>query len=341
MPKDNITEQIERATKKAGKVYGFNDDHKKTHPANFWFQQSNEGLILFVVFYSLACRWSRCLGCNLPSVMSKTPVDFKSLMAQVDACFAERSVAQNLESIEKVIVSNNGSVLDQQTFSSTALMYLLAQLNLKLPNLSVLSIETRPEFVELAELEFMARAIAEGQTSTQLEIAIGIEAFDEHIRNDVYNKGVTLKTIDQLAGNMAQYGFRLKCYFMQKPVQDMSDEDAVRDIHKAINYLDQLVNRHGLCVNMHLNPTYVAKGTVLEKYFNEGRYAPPRLKDVAEAAAYGEGKRITIYLGLSDEGLAVKGGSFLRKGDEGLVKKLEQFNQTQNYDILNQITKSI
>ena len=63
--------------------------------------------------------------------------------------------------IRKVIVSNNGSVLDRETFSSTALMYLLAQLNIHLPNLAVLSIETRPEYVEIAELDFMARAIAE------------------------------------------------------------------------------------------------------------------------------------------------------------------------------------
>ena len=38
---------------------------------------------------------------------------------------------------------------------------------------------------------------------------------------------------------------------------------------------------------------------------------------------------------LYDEGLAVPGGSFLRPGDESLVKRLEEFNRTQNYDLLN------
>ena len=44
--------------------------------------------------------------------------------------------------MRKIIVSNNGSVLDEVTFSSTALIYLMAKLNLHLPNLAVLTLET-------------------------------------------------------------------------------------------------------------------------------------------------------------------------------------------------------
>ncbi len=42
-------------------------------------------------------------------------------------------------------------------------------------------------------------------------------------------------------------------------------------------------------------------------------------------------------MGLFDEGLAVDGGSFLQEGDEELVKELERFNRTQDYDILDRI----
>lgn len=341
MTKKQITKQIEHVTRQAGKSYDFNQEHQKNHPAGLWFQQSHEGVILFIVFYTLACRWSRCLGCNLPSVMSKTPIGFGSLMAQVDTCFSNPKVYEKQELIEKVIVSNNGSVLDQQTFSSTALMYLLARLNLALPNLKTLSVETRPEFVDLAELEFLARALVEGNSSPQLEIAIGVEAFDEVIRNEIYDKGVSLETVDKLAQQMAPYGFHLKCYFMQKPVPEMNDEEAIEDIHRAIEHLDKLANRFDLSVNMHLNPTYVAKGTILENAFDEGRYTPPTLADVAQAALFGKGKRLSIFLGLSDEGLAVPEGSFLREGDDELIEKLEQFNRTQDYDILERIVKAV
>ena len=125
-----ITSQILKGTSIGGKSYAFDDAHDTNLPAQMWFQRSQEGDTLFIVFYSQACRWSRCLGCNLPSKMSSKHVGYKALMAQIDHVFADPRVTAARESIRKVIVSNNGSVLDQATFSSTALMYLLARLNL-------------------------------------------------------------------------------------------------------------------------------------------------------------------------------------------------------------------
>jgi hypothetical protein len=42
-------------------------------------------------------------------------------------------------------------------------------------------------------------------------------------------------------------------------------------------------------------------------------------------------------VGLSDEGLAVPGGSFIREEEEHLIVMLEQFNQTQDYTILGSL----
>ena len=124
---------------------------------------------------------------------------------------------------------------------------------------------------------------------------------------------------------------------MQKPVPGISDEDAVIDIHNAIDYLYSISNDTGIPVNMHLNPTFVAKGTILEESFNQGKYSPPFLIDIVRAAIHAENKNLSIFIGLNDEGLSVTGGSFLRNGEEELVKKLETFNKTQNYKILREI----
>ena len=337
MADDPVANQIVEGSRKAGKTYGFHEVHDKSLPAQMWFQQSDEGQILFIVFYSQACRWSRCLSCNLPSKMSREHVDYKSLMAQIDHVFRDREVASRQGSIRKVIVSNNGSILDQATFSSTALVYLLAKLNLNLPNLAVVSIETRPEYVEIAELEFIARVLAEGDTPTHLEITIGFEAFDDHIRNDVYDKGLSLEAFERLMHKMAPYGYGLKCYFMQKPVPGITDAEAVADIQNAIEYLRRIAAENGIAVNMHLNPTYVAAGTMIEQAFREHRYTPPLLRDVAAAARRARGEPVSVFIGLTTEGLAVEGGSPIREGDEDLVKQLERFNRTQDYDILDRI----
>jgi radical SAM enzyme (TIGR01210 family) len=337
MTMNDLLNQILEGTQKAGKFYTFDEAHDEKLPAQMWFQESDEGLILFIVFYSQACRWSRCLGCNLPSKMSSRHVSYKALIAQIDHVFQDREVTEQRENIRKVILSNNGSILDEETFSSTALMYLLAQLNLNLPNLALLSIETRAEYVDIAELEFLSRALAEGDTPTQLEIAIGFEAFDDYIRNRIFNKGLSLEAFEDFVGKMASYGYCLKCYFMQKPVPGMTDAEAITDIQNAIDYLGKMADQHDIGINVHLNPTFVATGTMLEEAFRKGEYAPPLLWDVARAAQHARGKPLSIFIGLFDEGLAVEGGSFLREGDEEIVKELERFNRTQDYDILNRI----
>jgi hypothetical protein len=255
-------------------------------------------------------------------------------MAQVDHLFAIDEVKTRAHEIHKLIVSNNGSVLDQLTFPTTALFYLLARINTLLPNLGVLSIETRAEYVEWDELSYIARALEERDHRAELELAIGFEAFDDRIRNQVFHKGLSLKTFEDLVDLMSPYRYRLKCYFMLKPVMGISDDEAVADIHRAIDYLHEQATRSGVRINLHLNPTYVAHGTQLETAFASGLFVPPTLADVARAARHARGKNLSVYLGLFDEGLAVPGGSFLREGDEPRRERLEEFNRTQDFALL-------
>ncbi len=316
-------------------TYTFNDAHDPTKPAQMWFEESHEGLVLFIVFYTLACRWRQCAGCNLPSMSSSKPINYKSLMAQVDALFADPIVLEKKNDIRRIILSNNGSVLDEETFSSTALMYFIAKMNMLIPRTDVLTIETRPEYIDIAELEFLSRALKEGDTPTELELAIGFEAYDNRIRNKIFKKGLSLRSFEEFAEKIAKFNCRLKCYIMQKPVPGMSDEEAVQDVKNSIDYLSGIATRFNLNINVHLNPTYAARGTVLDNAFKRGEYTPPKLEDVALSVRYAKGKKLSVYIGLFDEGLAVEGGSFIRHGDETILNKLEKFNKTQNFDLLD------
>ena len=211
----DVSGQIVKGSKEAHKTYAFNESHDANKPAQMWFQESEDGLVLFIVFYTQACRWSRCRGCNLPSKSSLDHVGYKAIMNQVDSVFADPKVTVRMGDIRKVIVSNNGSILDEQTFSSTALMYLMAKLNVYCPGMTVLTIETRPEYIDLAELEFLSRALKEADSPAKLEIAIGLEAFDDSVRNDFFDKGLDLATFEGMVKKIAPYDFRLKCYLMR------------------------------------------------------------------------------------------------------------------------------
>jgi radical SAM enzyme (TIGR01210 family) len=311
-------------------------NHNPNEPLRFWFQESSEGLILFIVFYSMACRYGKCMGCNLFCEVSQKYIDYEHLMAQTDYTLENKRVLDKAQLIKKVIVSNNGSVLDQDTFPSMALMYLIAMLGRNLPNLKILSLETRPEYVDAAELEFLSRAKEESGLKN-IEIAIGFEAFDDYIRNTKFRKNISLEVFEKFVDKVVQFDLSIKCYFMLKPVPGMSNKDAVLDIRRAIRYLANVSQRKHAKINLHLNPTFAAKGTLLEEELHKGRYEPPHLIDAVKAILPAENTPISVFIGLDDEGLAAIDGSFLRPGEEALVKELEKFNQTQDYEILKKI----
>lgn len=335
MSRTNVEQRIVRGHRLAGKTHAFNDGHDPNKPFNIFFQDSHEGLILFVIFYTQACQWERCLGCNLSSTAAKGHISFRQIMRQVDNLFSSHEVLHRAKEIRKVIVSNQGSVLDEDTFSTTALVYFAAKCNELLPNLAVLTLESRAEYVDEIELAMLARILKEGETPTTLEIAIGFEIFDDHIRNHMFVKGLTRTKFESMVEQLAKYSFRVKCYFMFKPVPHMTNEEAVRDIELAIDYLSQLQDRiPGSAISIHLNPTYAARGTPLEVALTDSTFVPPMLRDVIRAVRHGEGRDIPIFVGLDDEGLAAPGGSFIREGDEERVLMLNTFNATQNYSVL-------
>ncbi|MFH2202272.1 MAG: hypothetical protein ABIJ96_04080 [Elusimicrobiota bacterium] len=318
----------------AGKTYSFSDQHNPEQPANHWFQQTPEGQTLFLVLYTQACLWAQCVGCNLPSLVSKKHVPFGKIMQQIDHVFERMISPAGAQSLRKIILSNNGSVLDERTFSTTALLYFVAKMNMHCPGVRVLTLESRAEYIDEEELEVLARALREGAFSTDLELAIGFEAFDDRIRNRVFRKGLSLKTFENTVRNAARHGFRIKAYFMLKPVLGMSETEAVEDIRQGLRYLDMLAKKYDATINMHLNPTFVAKGTILETAFRDGRYAPPALESLRRAALAAAGTKVSVYLGLYDEGMAVSGGSFIRRGDGPLLRRLRRFNKTQDFNLL-------
>ena len=310
-----------------------NDQHNPNRPLQFWFQESNEGVVLFIVFYTQACRYGRCVGCNLYLQQCSHPVSRSCLLNQIDSVLHDTKVLERASEVRKVIISNNGSILDECTFSSTALTYFMFLLSHHLPHTKVLSIETRPEYADIKELEFLNH-LRQETFIENIELAIGVEAWSDHLRNDVFGKGISLTTVDQFIQRTAAYKFGIKCYFMFKPVVGITEDEAVADIVCAIRWLDTMAKMHQAKINMHLNPTYVARGTKLEKQFLAGEYEPPYLKNVARAIRCGVDTDITIFVGLFDEGLAVEGGSFIREGDEGIVRVLRDFNRTQDFDLL-------
>lgn len=335
---------VVRGTKEGDKTYTFDDQRTLREPVTYFFQESYEGVILFIVFRTPPCRHSKCTFCPLPQTGTLRTVSFWHYGEQIEAVFRDPMVKARLHEIRKVIVSNQGSILDEETFPTLALMHFVYLCQRDIRGFICLSLETRPEYVDRLELDALFRAMCEVDHRISIELAIGYEAHDDHVRNGLLKKGLVLNgrgmhTLESLARKCAERQFRLKCYFMLKPWPTFTDETAVEDVRQGIDFLNALAGEYGGKISMHLNPTFVGKGTALVTPFLQGEFVPPRLVDVARAALHAEGKRVPIFLGLNDEDMAVPGGSFLRRGDEPVVELLERFNRTQDFELLRAVVR--
>jgi uncharacterized Fe-S cluster-containing MiaB family protein len=76
-----------------------NCHHNPNRPLQYWFQESDEGVILFIVFYTEACRYGRCVGCNLYQHQSREPVSRMCLIRQIDHLFADEHIKARSEEV--------------------------------------------------------------------------------------------------------------------------------------------------------------------------------------------------------------------------------------------------
>lgn len=296
-------------------------------PVQAWLDDTPDGLLFFLVYNSKLCRYDLCFGCPLPRLSSQEWVQPTSLFRQTDFALLQYLSEHERNGVAEVILSNNGSMFDETTFPVSALLHAV-QTNIEaFPALRTLSLETRAEYVTAERLATLMTGVQQMERQPRCEIALGVEAFNETIRNKALKKGLSNKAIARVAQCLSEAGFALRCYFMLKPLPDMTDADAFEDIRCGISFLDELAATWGLPVTMHLNPTFAAIETPLEAACRDGRYAPPKLSDLESFLAALPPTPIKIHLGLNDEGLASEGGSFIRPGDEAVLRRLKVFNR--------------
>jgi radical SAM enzyme (TIGR01210 family) len=311
-------------------------------PQQSWLYDDPDKAV-HVLFITRPCRWNRCFMCSLP-MMSSDRVQLSDILAQIDSFCEEVLTQPGSEHLRVLAAGNNGSILDPATFPPSALLYLIAKVRRQLPGIRKYSLITRPEWAPEHVLKYLRDEMLTWgfppEEPAEVEIAIGLEAINPKATK-LINKGFTenkvtvlarlLQRINDSVGkeSKAAARFSLKAYFLLKP-PGLTDEESVADLADGLGYLNSLSQDFGLHATMHLNPMYVAEGTPLVEDFNNGRYLPPDERFIARAllsvdAALFSGPT-SLCLGLSDEGLAVKDGSFAPTAATALWLALRAFN---------------
>jgi radical SAM enzyme (TIGR01210 family) len=236
--------------------------------------------------------------------------------------------------VRRLAVYNSGSVLDQRTLPKVALWYLCEQTG-AFPGLREVCLDTRAEFVTEQGLDDLKKRLK----GAQLSLAVGYETQDERIRNHILGKALSEGTFQRTAALLAAQGVRLKAYVMVKPEPAASERDAIEEAVLTLRHLSETGRRLGLQVEVHLSPTFVARGSLLERLFLGRHYSPPTLWSVLEVVSRLEGQGLPIQIGLDAEGLAAEGGTARNCGrcDELVRQALVEFSGTQDYSRLKSL----
>ena len=333
------------------------DNHDPEKPIFTWFQDTPIGKELFVVFYTQKCEWSRCSFCTLPSESSTQLVHKDSVRAQCDHVFENLNNWQK-NSIKRIFLSNNGSILNQDIMSPESLRYICEMAYKELPNLEIICLETRFDTVEDFELEEHLSLYAswhdiyknehrKAKEPVQLQISAGYETQDTYLRNSVLCKGYSEKEVTnffKLCKDVTEKHNKINSrqiqvlndeYVMLKPAVGMTDEEAEYESFQTIAHLTALGKKHNVPVSIRLNPTFVAKGSELYDEFKKGNYKPSTLQSVVKVLLMCCKNNINtpIFIGLNEEGLSIdQSATFLRKPDDyKYMSALVEFNKDQDY----------
>lgn len=278
---------------------------------------------LLIIFNTKRCRY-QCHFCDLPRKSSRRYIGTSDILLQFE--YVVRELRHSLGVLDRLTLSNEGSVLDATTFAAEALID-IAKCSHELRRVRRLVLETRLEFVHNEVLS----AILCSNHRVSIDILTGFETANQRIRDQVLRKRETLGQFEDGLDRVREAGCRLTCYVLFKPDPRMSDVEAQDDAASSIEYLSHQCRERGIPLTIRLNPMYAAEHTPWTRVaHNTPGYLPPRLTDVLDTARKKASEDVRIYIGLSSEGLSQGTDTYMAREDysHNLLKEVVKWNTT-------------
>jgi archaeosine synthase beta-subunit len=276
---------------------------------------------LLVILNTKRCRY-QCAFCTLPVKSSRTWIEEGAVIRQF--AYVADELKHALSIVDRVTLSNEGSVLDESTVGPAALDEILRAIA-RMRRVRRVEIETRLEFVQSDRLRRL-NALA---PRAKLGILTGFETIDQRIRDTILRKREPIAAVLSGLDRVADAGAALTAYVLYKPDPAMTDDHAAEEATASIRFLAKECANRGLPLSVRLNPMYLAAGSPWARLAaRTPAYRPPQLTAVMRVAEEEAQRGVSIYIGLSTEGLAGEGGTYRAREDyrSSLIKYIKLFN---------------
>ncbi len=276
---------------------------------------------LLVILNTKRCRY-QCDHCQLPAKSSRVWIPAEDVIAQFRYVLTE--VKHALSIVDRVTLSNDGSVLDAKTLDPEALTEIIDAVN-EMRRVRTVVLETRLEFADVDRLATLGARLQRAR----INILTGFETVDPDLRDRVLRKRESLEAFSAGLDRLGILGLDLTAYVLFKPAPDMTDAAAYDEARRSIEFLRAECDRRGIGLTIRLNPMYLATGSVwARRAATLPEYMSPRLSDCLRLAEELAAEGVSIYLGLSAEGLSDPAGTYAAREDFSaeLLKAAKVFN---------------
>jgi radical SAM enzyme (TIGR01210 family) len=306
----------------------------KNKPIAVWIQDDiyrdfSIGKSLTIILRTEGCYYAKeggCLMCSYLMDSSPEKITAENIINQFNYAIEKyKEKINNLKDFS-VKIFTSGSFLDDREVPKEARDYIFKKLS-EFDNLKEVAIESRPEFIDEDKLNEIRKYL-----DVNVEIGVGIESFNEEIREKAINKGITNEQIIRVIELAKNYNVGIKAYLLIKPLF-ITEKEAIEDaIYSANKCIELGCSRISFC------PATVHKGSVMEFLFNKNQYRPPFLWSVIEILREVKKSNPKALIMCDTSGVGSERGAhnlYNCKCNKLIKEKLERFTLMQDIDILN------
>lgn len=240
-------------------------------------------LQLYILLPGKGCEWAKntggCTMCGLYQKANK----FGNKITQngLIALYKTAGILTRTLNPETINIYNGGSFLNVNEINEKT-QFKIFKLVSKHTTVKKLFIESRPEFI----IEGVIKKITNILDDKILEIGIGLESFNEKIRNVNINKGINIESYNSAIKILKKYKSKSLTYVLIKPI-GVSENEAINEAISTTKYVFEVG-----CDEVAYEAAFIQPNTKMEVLYMSNLYKTPWLwsiiKIINECYKYGK-----------------------------------------------------
>lgn len=228
-----------------------------------------------IVFFLLTngCEWAlkTAHGCTMCGHLGKQARLQENISDKfiINQFFSEFDKA-NFKETPLVNLYNNGSFFNENEIPEKSRIEILKKIGSN-PDIKMLVVESRPEFITEQKVMEIRNLLPD----RHVEIAIGLEVYNDFVRQLCLNKGFTLKSFENAAKIIQKY-VNLRTYVFLKPIL-IPEKESILEAIRTIKYLFSIG-----CTTVSLEACTIQNYTMTKFLYDNNMYSTPWLWSIIE-----------------------------------------------------------